>query len=464
MEILIFTWDLARVGSMWQGRWRTAGLLVLCCCAPLATGAETLEDAWKAALAVDFGLQSSTSQVDAARRGLRSAQAGRLPTIDINSTYVGLTNKPRFDIAKGLGLDLPPSVPNPTAGGSPVSTSRLTSYSLGNRSTGQVQAMVTWPIFTGGTITGTIKAAGSGLDSYRWQRNRAELELKLAVAEAYVNVLRAQQATTISKEEVRTLAAHVHDVTDLHQHGYVPKNDLLAVQVSQAQAEERRMQVDNALELARSAYNRLMQRPFEQAVELAELSPPKPPQALATYTDQALVQRPELKALTSQAQALRHTARAIRGGLLPQVALVGGYTHIDMDALEKQNYGYGGVSVDWRIFDFGATRNRAGAANATSDSLRHQMEDARSLISLQVRQAWLDLNESLQRIKVTEQALHSADEDLKVTRDRYRSGYGTNTEVLDAETRRTGAYVNHNNAIYDAQYNELRLRQASGAL
>lgn len=434
---------------------------------PVVCWAETLEEAWKTALSVDFGLQSSASQVDAARRGLKSAKATRLPTVDISSTYVGLTNKPRFDVAKGLGLDtddLPATIPDVFGGGAPISSRNLGEYSLGDRLTGQVQVAATLPLYTGGTLTGTIKAAGSGLDSYRWQRLRVAHELKLAVARAYINVLRAQQATMISKEEVRTLAAHVHDVADLHQQGYVPRNDLLAVQVSQAQAQERRMQADNALELARSAYNRLMQRPFEHTVQLAELPPPQPPQAMETYIDQALVQRPELKALTSQAQALRHTARAIRGGLLPQVALVGGYMRLDMEALERQGFGYGGVAADWRIFDFGATRNRAGAASAASDSLRHQMEDAKSLITLQVRQAWLDLNESLQRIEVTEQALHSADEDLRVTRDRYRNGYGTNTEVLDAETRRTGAYVNHNNAIYDAQYNEVRLRHASGAL
>ena len=45
-----------------------------------------------------------------------------------------------------------------------------------------------------------------------------------------------------------------------------------------------------------------------------------------------------------------------------------------------------------------------------------------------------------------------------------RNGISTNTEVLDAETLRTAALSNHNNARYDAALARLRLARAVGVL
>ena len=44
--------------------------------------------------------------------------------------------------------------------------------------------------------------------------------------------------------------------------------------------------------------------------------------------------------------------------------------------------------------------------------------------------------------------------------DRYRSGLGTYTEVLDAETRRSKIRNNYNNAVYDSVLASLYLRHA----
>ena len=86
------------------------------------------------------------------------------------------------------------------------------------------------------------------------------------------------------------------------------------------------------------------------------------------------------------------------------------------------------------------------------------------MIALQVRQAWLDLDETLKRIQVTHDALAQAEENLRVTSDRYREGVGTNTEVLDAETLRTRSHSNYYNAVYDAVLARIRLQYAAGEL
>jgi outer membrane protein TolC len=116
------------------------------------------------------------------------------------------------------------------------------------------------------------------------------------------------------------------------------------------------------------------------------------------------------------------------------------------------------------LFDSGVTRKQAEALAKRRISSEELLAQARTLISLQVRQTWLAREEAFNRLKVAQTALDSADENQRVTRDRYREGMGTNTEVLEAETRRTAAFTSYNNAKYDAVYADLRLKYVVGGI
>jgi outer membrane protein TolC len=85
-------------------------------------------------------------------------------------------------------------------------------------------------------------------------------------------------------------------------------------------------------------------------------------------------------------------------------------------------------------------------------------------IQLEVRGAWLDAREAEHRIEVAEVAVTQAAENLRVARDRYKAGAGTNTEVLDAQALQEQALNNRDSANFDAALAALRLARASGQL
>src|SRR5690606_41108094 len=123
-----------------------------------------------------------------------------------------------------------------------------------------------------------------------------------------------------------------------------------------------------------------------------------------------------------------------------------------------------GVDLQWSAFDGGRARHRASALSLESQALERQRDDLESLIALEVRQAWLTRDETERRVAVTLRALEQAEENLRVARDRYRNGEGTNTEVLDAEVDRTTSLDNFNAARHDAALARYRLAYASGVL
>ena len=122
------------------------------------------------------------------------------------------------------------------------------------------------------------------------------------------------------------------------------------------------------------------------------------------------------------------------------------------------------LTAEWTAFDFGRLRNQSNALRQKGEAVLRTRRDTESMIALEVRQRWLDLQTARQRIQVAWQATAQADENLRVARGRYQQQAGTNTEVLDAETLRVQAFTNFYNCTYQAVLAGLSLRRAVGNL
>jgi outer membrane protein len=289
------------------------------------------------------------------------------------------------------------------------------------------------------------------------------LTIKMQVSEAYIAVLRMESVLQVAQSHVDSLVSHNKDVKNLYDQGVVAKNDLLAANVELANAQQLVTQASNQLDIARAHYNQLLNRNLADEVRLAPRFPETPQGTLSELNNSALTQRPELIVLAQQIEALEQQAQSVKAGTLPQVAVNGGYQYQENRYQVSQGLWMVNVGMQWKLFD-GSTRHSSDAINRQAISLKEQRDDLGSIISLQVRQAWLDIQEAKKRIEVTQQAIAQADENMKVTTDRYQQGLSTNTEVLKAEDLRTKTHDNFNNASYDAALASLRLRRAVGIL
>jgi outer membrane protein TolC len=413
-----------------------------------AAAAETLEQAWEAALALDATLQAAESRLSGADAALAAARAARRPNLTAASTVTAWRDTPAFDFgAAGL-----PGVLPLFAGDTFIMS----------------EARVSVPLYSGGSIGAGIDAAAAGRAALERSTVALTQQLKLAVAERYVGVLRAESVLAAARANTLSLEAHARDVADMERSGQVPRNDYLAAAVSLADARQRELQASTALEIARAAYNRQTARPLDTPVALvAEL--PSTGADLASRPVDALVataleRRDELASLAAVAARLEAESIGVRAQTRPQLLLAGGYTFLENRILDREDYWSLALGVQWRAFDGGRSRNAAAALGHQSAAAAEDRADLETLIELEVRSAWLGVAETRERIGVTESAVAQAEENLRVVRDRYRNGEGTNTEVLDAEALRSQSRSNFDNARYDAALAQFRLARAVGAL
>ena len=417
-------------------------------CIPAHCFSENIEQAWQTAIQSNHSLMATYQDINAASYFLKAARAARLPNLNLGSGYT-IREYQQSLIIKSQ--DMPPDLMGAQL---PIMENKSLSY----------QAVMELPIYTGGMITNEINATKSSLKAARNNQASMVQNLKMKVAEAYVSVLRSISGVAVAESHVKNLFSHARDVENKFTQGFVAANDLLAAKVSLADARQHALQAMNRLDISKAEYNRLLVRPLEQKVDLDNLKSYRPAESLAELTVKALQQRSELKSIDKQIEALRHKAAMERGSCRPNIGISGGY-HFNENEYQSEEGAWSAMfGVKWKIFDGGIARNRSSALKCKAAALLEHYAELKTIIALQVRKVWLDVEESRERAKVTEAALSQAEENLSVAKDRYHEGLSTNTEVLDAETLRSKSHSNYDNAVYDFALATLRLNRAVGNL
>jgi outer membrane protein TolC len=413
---------------------------------PATVGAENLHQAWADAVASHKQLAAAAARRDAAGFNLDSAQAERWPRLDVSSAFTQLDQAPRFAFGGGA-----------------------TSQPLfDNDNFLQAGVQVSLPLYAGGAISAGVGAAEYAAAASEEQYDTVLQDIKLGAGEHYVQVLRAESGLEVAESNVRTLQAHTELAQRQYDFGSVPRNDFLAASVALADAEQRKLQAENALDYARAAYNRFLNRPLDQAValdpelDIDDLVPAS--ETLESMILTAAAQRDELAALEAEANSLRENSTAIRARSRPQFALTGGYMYLENAFLDADEFWMAGVSFQWNLFNAGRNRDRAAALERQALAVSHTRSDLATTIALQVRRAWNDRQEAEARTRVTEAAVDQAIENLRVVQNRYEAGSSANIEVLDAETLRQQALSNRDDARYKLALAKLRLARAVGAL
>jgi outer membrane protein TolC len=174
--------------------------------------------------------------------------------------------------------------------------------------------------------------------------------------------------------------------------------------------------------------------------------------------------RSELAVLDATAEALDARAAAARAARRPQLAVSGGYAYLENSFLNREDFWFVALGVRINVFDSGRSRHASMALARESAAIVDDKRDRAAEIELEVHRAWADLSTARARIDVAAGAVQQAEENVRVVRDRYRNGEGTNTEVLDAETLRAQSANNLDGARFDLRLAEITLARAVGAL
>ena len=329
-----------------------------------------------------------------------------------------------------------------------------------------VALSVTQPIFTGGLFLGQYQAAKLGVDLARTHYDMADLDLVLNVTNAYINVLRLEKAVGVSRELVDNRKRHLSEVEKRVKAGVLPKVEQLKAEVELAHSEDGFISTENGLKTARSALNRLLERPLDEETGLLDLAPESriKNENLDNYYLRAQKDRPELGAAEIQVNQAEKNRNIARSGYFPQVYLQLAHEEFQNDAFDSDwlNDEQVFLTFSYDIWNWGRIKNRVRSSESQLNQARLSLSDLKRVINFEVKNAYLSVMSARNRIETAQKAVSQAEEVLRMQSIRFKEGMATSTEVLDADFALAQTKTDYYNASYDYLSADAVLKRAVG--
>jgi len=305
----------------------------------------------------------------------------------------------------------------------------------------------------------------------------AKQDLILRTANAYFNVLGAQDNVAFTKAEKEAIGRQLEQSRERFNVGLIAITDVRESQASYDNAVANEIVAKNTLRNNIEALRVIIGNPIGELVPLAEKFPlllPEPAD-INQWQNMALDNNLGLKASRYALTAAKENYEGSRAGHYPTVNLTGSY---DFDSSDNSIFGAISGTPDARdtttndlrmtlslpIYQGGGVTSRTRQANAEVWSAQASVDQSVRTTVQQVRDAYLGVEASVSSVKAFHQALISAKTSVEATEAGFEAGTRTSVDVLLVQGRQFEAERNYARSRYDYLLVLLELQRAAGSL
>ncbi len=282
-------------------------------------------------------------------------------------------------------------------------------------------------------------------------------DVTLAVKKAFYGVLLAKELAVANREGLDVVRSNVENVRLQYAHGNAAEYDLLRAEVELANTEPLLISAENALVLSMNALKNLLAIPLDTEIDVAGgfTFDEVPAEALESARHDALSSNPALLQLGLQENMLDMNISIERADYFPTLSLVGAYQYQTQDnTFAFRNYMWAtslnvGLQLSFPLFDGFRTSARTEQATIDRDKVHYARLKAEDGVKIQLQAAELRMAEAKKRIAGQERNIAQAEKAVSIAQTRYRSGVGTQLELMDSQVAMTRARATHAQALYD---------------
>lgn len=299
------------------------------------------------------------------------------------------------------------------------------------------------------------------------------------VVNAYWNLVNARQQLVVDQQSLG-LATELHDRNRIQvEVGTLAPLELVQSEAAIATREEQIIRSTAAIGDAEDVLRRLLNLPAEGGLWETPINPTTTPETERISIDvnaaiaTALQERPELRSQEIQLMLAQIDAQYLKNQLKPDLNL-------------NVNYGYSGVGLRYGDafdqitgLDFGrwfiqlqfaypiqnrAARAQSASANLNVERVQTQLEEARTLITTEVRRAARAVETAAKQIDAARTSVRFQEQSLDAERKRYENGMSTSFQITQIQEDVTQARRNEVQATINYRTSLAEYYRAIGQL
>ncbi len=411
----------------------------------------TVEQAIQTGVENSKTLKVSDSKVKSAFARLNEVDANKYAWLKFTGAYTRLSKVDPFSFFM------------PGVGSITISPSILDNYNA--------KLSLTQPLFTGFKISSLSESAEHMAKATSEDFRKDKSELVLNISNAYWNLYKAGEMKKTLDENVQSVEGHLKDAKNMADQGLLTRNDVLKIEVQLSDIKYRLADANNAVRLAMISLCNTLGISLSAQIEIAS----KPDFADTQYgnLDQLLAtsyeNRAELKAADYRIKASEAGITSAKSGWYPQVSLAGNYTYANpnqriVPSHEKFDGTWDvslGVSMD--LWNWNTTGHQTEQAEATLLQAKEGKSIARDGITLEVTQNYLSINLAKEKIQISDLAQKQAEENYRITGEKFKQGLALSTDLVDAEVAFLTAKTNYTASVVDYEIALAKMQKSLGS-
>ncbi|MGE4309871.1 TolC family protein [Bacteroides sp.] len=321
---------------------------------------------------------------------------------------------------------------------------------------------VTQPLFAGGQIVNGNKLAQLGVEVSRFKQEQSEKEVLLTTEVYYWQIISLN-------EKLKTLAIVEQLVNSLYKDvdaavkaGVKNRNDLLQVQLRKNSVASDRLQLENGLKLSRMLLGQYVGLKADSLnIESVSFDEPASPEKLRTDHGAALLTAPEYQLLAKNVEANRLQQKITVGKYLPTVGIGASYMYDDL--MDKDNTTamvFAKVSVP--ISDWWGGSHAIKKQKFQTMMAQNEQRNNSDLLLIQMQKLWNDVEESYKQVKLAEESVVTATENVRLNINYYQAGTTTLSDLLDSQLLLQQSRNQHTDAYTQYLIKQTQYLQATG--
>ncbi len=407
----------------------------------------TLEQAIQMSLNNSGQLKIDKAKVDEAVGYSHEAWNNHLPDLKATGAYMRL-NSPSVDLKVKLGSG--------SSSAPPIKVDQA-AYGILNASI---------PVFSGLRIKYGVEAAKYLERAAKLDVENDKEEVIMNTANAFSTLFKAKEYVNLVKQNLKQQQQRVTDFTNLEKNGLLARNDLLKAQLQESNVELTLLEAENDLQTTYVSMDLLLGLP-----ENTEITPDTSgfhivnAGSLVQWEQTALENRKDKSALSYREKAAETAIKSTKGEYYPGIAITGGLIAADIPNLLTINDALNvGVGLSYNFGALWKTGAKVKQANARLQQIQALQSMLADKIRLDITQAYQNYILSLKKIDVYNKAVEQANENYRITKNKYDNSLVTTTDLLEADVAQLQAQLSALLSKADALVAYKKLQQTAGVL
>jgi len=382
----------------------------------------TLDEAVKMAWEKSNEVTLANTKVNSKKYELQTVKNNQYPDLKIQGQYQRL-GKASIDMH------------NDEASAEPTASPDRAMFGMANLSL---------PIFSGFKIQSSIDAYDNLYEAESANAAKTKEDVALRVITYYTALYKAQKTLDLLNENQKQAKQRVTDFTELEKNGIIPRNDLLKAQLLVSKTQLSIDEANNNINNINFYLVTLLKLDPSVKIEVNENDFFSLKTSNAPTSDAiALENRKDLEALRFQQKASEANIKVAKAGYYPSLALLGGYTALDLKDFITVKYAMNfGVGLTYDLS--GILKNNAHVREAESRALEVKNTEAimTDRIKVEVQKSIEDYDLAINQSVVYDEALQQAAENYRLVKDKFDNGLSDTNDLVEADVEQLSAKIN----------------------